>query len=104
MRALAVARGAGVTEDQIATITAGKRPADLSEEAQVAYDVAAGLLDGGVFAEAAYQRAIGLFGQLGVKELIYLVGHYCFVSMTLNGFDIPVPDGDSLPKANYGLD
>jgi hypothetical protein len=36
----AVARGAGVTEDQIATITAGKRPADLSEEEQVAYEVA----------------------------------------------------------------
>jgi 4-carboxymuconolactone decarboxylase len=66
----AVARGVGVTEDQIATITAGKRPADLSEEAQVAYDVAADLLNGGVLAEAAYQRAIGLFGQLGVEELI----------------------------------
>jgi 4-carboxymuconolactone decarboxylase len=63
----------------------------LSEEAQVAYDVAADLLNGGVLAEAAYQRAIGWF--LGVEELIYLVGHYCFVSMTLNGFDIPVPDG-----------
>jgi hypothetical protein len=40
--------------------------------------------------------ALGLFGQPGVSELIYLVylvGHYCFVSMTLNGFDIPVPDG-----------
>ena len=41
--------------------------------------------------------AIVLFGHLGVEELIYLVGHYCFVSMTLNGFDIPVPDGDSVP-------
>ena len=100
----AVARSAGVTEDQIATITAGKRPADLSEEAQVAYDVAADLLNGGVLAEAAYQRAIGLFGQLGVEELIYLVGHYCFVSMTLNGFDIPAPDGDSFRKANDGLE
>jgi hypothetical protein len=34
-----------------------------------------------------------LFGQPGVSELIYLVGHYCFVSMTLNGFDVPAPDG-----------
>jgi 4-carboxymuconolactone decarboxylase len=41
-----VARGAGVTKDQIATITAGMRPADLSEEARVAYDVAADLLNG----------------------------------------------------------
>ncbi len=70
----------------------------------MAYDVAADLLNGGVLSEAAYQRAIGLFGQLGVEELIYLVGHYCFVSMTLNGFDIPVPDADSFPKANNGLE
>jgi 4-carboxymuconolactone decarboxylase len=93
----AVASGVGVTEDQLATITAGRRPADLSEEAQLAYDVAADLLNGGVLPEAACQRAIVLFGHLGVEELIYLVGHYCFVSMTLNGFDIPVPDGDSFP-------
>ena len=25
-------------------------------------------------------------------ELIYLVGFYCLVSVTLNGFDVPVPD------------
>ena len=61
------------------------------------------VLNGGVLAEAAYQRAIGLFGQLGVEELIYLVGHYCFVSMTLNGFDILVPDDDSFPDTNDGL-
>jgi 4-carboxymuconolactone decarboxylase len=89
----AVAKGLGVTQDQIATIAAGKRPADLSTEAQVAYDIATDLLNGGVLSEESFQRANDLFGQLGVKELIYLVGHYCFVSMTLNGFDIPVPDG-----------
>ena len=89
----AVARAAGVSEDQLATITAGHRPRDLSEEAGTAYDAAAALLKGGVLAAPAYQRAINVFGQPGVTELIYLVGHYCFVSMTLNGFDIPVPVG-----------
>ena len=39
------------------------------------------------------ETALDMFGQSGVSELIYLVGHYCFVSITLNGFDIPVPDG-----------
>ena len=89
----AVVRAAGISEAQIATITSGHRPLDLSEEAQTAYDVAAALLNGGVLTAPAYQRAIDLFGQPGVNELIYLVGHYCFVSITLNGFDIPVPDG-----------
>jgi 4-carboxymuconolactone decarboxylase len=89
----AVGRAAGISEAQIATITSGHRPLDLSEEAQTAFDVAAALLNGGVLTTPAYQRAIELFGQPGVNELIYLVGHYCFVSITLNGFDIPVPNG-----------
>ena len=28
----------------------------------------------------------------GAAELIYLVGLYCLVSVTLNGFDVPVPE------------
>ena len=32
----------------------------------------------------------------GLAELIYLVRHYCFVSTTLNGFAIPVPDDDAV--------
>ena len=29
------------------------------------------------------------FGQHGANELMYLVGLYCMVSMTLNGFAVP---------------
>jgi 4-carboxymuconolactone decarboxylase len=88
----AVARTAGLSDDQITTIMAGLRPKFLSAEAETAYDAAKALLGGGVLAEPLYRQALSLFGQHGVNELIYLVGHYCFVSMTLNGFDIPVPD------------
>jgi 4-carboxymuconolactone decarboxylase len=35
---------------------------------------------------------VDVFGEQGAMELIYLVGSYCFVSVTLNGFDVPVPD------------
>ena len=86
-----VGRAAGISDEQLATITAGHRPENLSPEAECAYNAAKALLDGGVLAEPVYRQALGLFGQHGVNELIYLVGHYCFVSMTLNGFDIPVP-------------
>jgi 4-carboxymuconolactone decarboxylase len=92
-----VARTAGISDEQIAMITAGLRPTLLSHEAETAYDAAKALLDGGVLAEPVYQDALSLFGQHGVNELIYLVGHYCFVSMTLNGFDIPVPDSCHSP-------
>jgi hypothetical protein len=32
------------------------------------------------------------FGQHGANELIYLVGLYALVSMTLNGFNVPLPE------------
>ena len=86
-----VARTTGITEDQLAAIEAGRKPAGLSDEAETAYDAATALLEGGVLADSIYDKALGSFGQHGVNELIYLVGHYCFVSITLNAFDIPVP-------------
>ena len=36
--------------------------------------------------------AVATFGQHGTNEMIYLVGLYCLVSTTLNGFNVPVPE------------
>lgn len=88
----AVARDAhGMSARRIATLAAGERPEDLDEDEAIAHDVAKALLRGGVLADPLYAQALARFGQPGTNELIYLVGHYCFVSMTLNGFAIPVP-------------
>jgi len=81
-----------ISDAKLAALVAGQRPLDLSEEEAAAFNVASGLLDGGPLAEPTYRHALALFGEKGVSELIYLVGHYCFVSMTLNGFDIGVPE------------
>ena len=80
-----------MTPGRLAALAAGQRPEDLSEDEAVAHDVAKGLLKGGPLPSLLYRLAIDRFGQAGTNELIYLVGHYCFVSVTLNGFDIPVP-------------
>jgi 4-carboxymuconolactone decarboxylase len=74
-----------------ATIVAGQRPGDLTREETVAYDLASALVSGGVLPELTYQQAVGLFGQEATAEFIYLVGLYCMVSVTLNGFDVPLP-------------
>jgi hypothetical protein len=69
-----------------------QRPSDLSRQEAVAYDVAAALVSGGLLPELTYRQAVALFGQNGTAELINLVGLYCAVSVTLNGFDVPVPN------------
>ena len=81
-----------ISDARLATLAAGERPGDLTEQEAAGYDVAAALMNGGVLPEPTYRHALALFGQRGVAELIYLVGHYCFVSTTLNGFAIGVPD------------
>ena len=65
---------------------------DLTEEEGIAYDLAASLISGGVLPALTYQRAVGAFGLEGAAEFIYLVGLYCAVSVTLNGFDVPLPE------------
>jgi 4-carboxymuconolactone decarboxylase len=87
-----VAELRGIGDDKIATIIAGQRPGDLTREEAVAYDLASALVSGGVLPALTYQQAIALFSEEATAEFIYLVGLYCMVSVTLNGFDVPVPE------------
>jgi alkylhydroperoxidase family enzyme len=82
----------GLPDDTLATIVAGQRPAGLTHDQGVAYDVAYALNQGGVLPELNYRQAVQAFTQTGAAELIYLVGLYSLVSITLNGFDVPVPE------------
>jgi len=84
-----------ISDEHLAALAAGRRPPDLSEQEAAAHDAAAALLDGGPLSEPIYRQAVTHFGEDGVAELIYLVGHYCFVSTTLNGFAIGVPDDNT---------
>jgi 4-carboxymuconolactone decarboxylase len=61
----------------------------------VAYDLASALVSGRVLQPLTYKQAVSLFGEDGTAEFIYLVGLYCMVSVTLNGFDVPVPEIDA---------
>lgn len=87
-----VAESRGLSDEKLATIVAGQRPVDLTRQEAVAYDMASALVNGGVLPELTYRAAVQEFGEHGAAELSYLVGIYCMVSVTLNTFDVPVPD------------
>jgi alkylhydroperoxidase family enzyme len=84
----------GLKEATLGTIVAGQRPSDLDEDQSTAYDVASSLARGGVLPKIVYDKAVRQFGKEGTAELIYLVGLYCMVSVTLNGFSVPIPEHD----------
>ena len=86
-----VGEAAGLLPEKVATISAGQRPADLSEEEAAAYDVAVVLAGGRQLPASTYDRAVRAFGEEQTAELIYLVGGYCLVSLLLNAYDVSVP-------------
>jgi hypothetical protein len=56
----------------------------------------AAALAAGPLPAIVYQSAIAAFGREATAELIYLVGLYCMVSTTLNGFNVPLPEGEDV--------
>jgi hypothetical protein len=91
---IAVAEKDDIDDATLATLISGSRPAGLTREEGIGYDVAYALVNGGVLPEPVYRIAVATFGQHGANELIYLVGLYALVSMTLNGFNVPLPEKD----------
>ena len=89
---IAVAEHEGMPEKRLATLVANLRPEDLNEQESIAYNVAYHLSRGGVLPEPLYRAAVTAFGQHGANELMYLVGLYALVSVTLNAFNVPVPE------------
>ena len=92
----AVGEQAGLSKSKIASLAAGSRPADLTQEEVVAYDVASALARGGPLPASTYHAAVAAFGETGTAEMIYLVGFYCLISVLLNGYDAPVPGQDGI--------
>ena len=92
-----MARDAGVPESVIAALKAGDTP-DFDNEGDAAtYWLCQDLEDTHRVTAATFARAERAFGQQGVAELINLIGYYTMVSMTLNTFDVQLPDGAENP-------
>ena len=47
--------------------------------------------------EVTYRQAVEAITKAGVVDLIGVVGYYGLVSMTLNVFEVPLPEGESEP-------
>ncbi len=82
----------GLDVKAIASVVAGERPESLIEDECCAYELVSSVLRGGILPELLYQNTVERFGEEGAAELIYLVGLYCMISITLNAFDVPIPE------------
>ena len=55
------------------------------------------LIDQQRVSDQSYAKAVELLGEAGVVELAILLGYYTLVSMSLNVFEVSVPDGETTP-------
>lgn len=92
-----IAREAGVGDDVIEAIRAGRRPAFASDDQEVVYDYVSALLERRKPGESLEARALALLGQAGLVELVSVVGMYSLVGLTCAAFDPPLRDGQAPP-------
>lgn len=86
-----LALSAGLRVDQIGALSAGARPADLSEDELLAFDVTKALVGGaGPVPGSLYDAAVAKLGQEGFDAIIFITIHYLALGVMLNAYDVPV--------------
>ncbi|HEX7138978.1 MAG TPA: hypothetical protein VF219_14065 [Vicinamibacterales bacterium] len=84
---------AGLAQEIVDAIGAGKRPASLQADEQALYAFEIELLERHEVSDATFKAAATAFGERGIVDLIGLMGYYHIVSMALNVDRYPLPDG-----------
>ena len=86
-----LALSAGLRVDQIGALSAGARPADLSEDELLAFDVTKALVGGaGPVPGPLHDAAVAKLGQEGFDAIIFITIHYLALGVMLNAYDVPV--------------
>ena len=88
-----LARAAGIPEPVIEAIRTGAEPELADPQARAVYAVARELHATRALSETTYAQAEAALGREGLVDLVGILGYYTLVSMTLNAFDVPTPDG-----------
>lgn len=88
-----LARKGGLSDAIIDAIAAKQRPSSMQDDEAAVYGFCTELHHDKAVSDATYRRALDLFGERGVVDLVGISGYYTLVSMTLNAFEVALPDG-----------
>lgn len=92
-----IARRAGLSDEQIRDLHAGRSPAFDDDATAAAHSLCRALLAGRRPDDDAFDAARQAFGDGGVMELVSLVGYYRLLAQLMDTFDIDVPTGELYP-------
>ena len=92
-----IGRSVGLDDEIIASIKGGQKPLFNNSDQEVVYDFTLELIKTRNVSDSLYHRAIELLGETMVVELVMLIGYYTLISMTMNVFKVPLPEGEDTP-------
>jgi 4-carboxymuconolactone decarboxylase len=92
-----MAEKAGLKPETIRDIQAGRAPKKAPRDEMAIYAFVKELYATRRVSTANYNRVKKLLGDAGVVELVGILGYYAMVSMTLNIFKAPLPQGMKAP-------
>ena len=88
---------AGIDPAAVEAIRVGATPKLTKADEQAIYDFASELIRNRRVSDATFERARKEIGQTSVIDLVGIIGYYSLVSVTLNAFEIPLPESEKPP-------
>jgi 4-carboxymuconolactone decarboxylase len=85
---------AGLDPALVEAIRRRKVPSFKSDAERIVYEFATQLHRDHRVGDATYAEAMVEFGETGVVDLVGILGYYTLISMTLNTFHVPLPNGE----------
>ncbi|MDX1514234.1 MAG: carboxymuconolactone decarboxylase family protein [Gammaproteobacteria bacterium] len=95
-----IAVAAGLPEPVVAGIMAGELPRTADAELRAVYEFSMELMTGHRISDTVYEDVADRLGERGTVELVAVIGYYTLVAMTLNAFQVGMPEGAKPPFAN----
>ncbi len=93
----AIAIEEGVSAEAVELLRNKKTPEPLTDDERLVHELATEIVTSGRLSEASYKRGFDRLGAELMVELVGLCGYYSLISLTLNVFEVPVPEGVKPP-------
>ena len=88
---------AGLKPEIAQALAEGRRPADMANDEEAVYELLTELLRNQSVSDATYARAVAMFGEPGVVDLVGLAGYYVLLAMVMNTARTALPAGKEPP-------
>ena len=93
---------AGMKQEILDALAEGRRPSGMAQDEEIAYDVCDELERTHGVSDTTYQRALDVFGERGILDMIGLIGYFNTVSMVMNVARTPPLQGTTVtPLASF---